>query len=289
MTETCKININNTKKLNELENKQRIIDKAPFDHLKIDDPSVLDDVQGREICGKCFKSRKFFCYTCYTPVIDSKYFPRVKVYCKVIFICIDIIKHRKEIEGKSTAIHAAILAPEDVTIYIYPDFPIFTPNDKVVLIFPGKNAISIDDLLSKRLNKENKSDDTETEDDYYPITRAIFIDSTWQQTKSIYKDPRLRELPCVVFSSRISQFWRHQKKSPRWYLATIEAVHTFLVELHTKTYGAIENYNIKQVNTDDEKYSGQYDNLLYIFKYMYHKIHTIYDHDQLRAYKRPLI
>lgn len=38
----------------------------------------------------------------------------------------------------------------------------------------------------------------------------------------------------------------------------------------------------------NQKYHGQYDNLLYFFKYMYDKIHSIYDHDQLQAYKRPL-
>ena len=36
---------------------------------------------------------------------------------------IDIIKHPREIEGKSTAIHAAIIAPTSVNIYIYPDIP----------------------------------------------------------------------------------------------------------------------------------------------------------------------
>lgn len=46
-------------------------------------------------------------------------------------IKIDVIKHAREIDGKSTAIHAAILAPEDVTVYIYPDFPKFSSNDKV--------------------------------------------------------------------------------------------------------------------------------------------------------------
>lgn len=36
---------------------------------------------------------------------------------------IDIIKHKKEIDGKSTAIHAAILAPNNVSIYTYPHIP----------------------------------------------------------------------------------------------------------------------------------------------------------------------
>jgi len=38
-------------------------------------------------------------------------------------IKIDIIKHSRERDSKSTAVHAAILAPADVKIYTYPDFP----------------------------------------------------------------------------------------------------------------------------------------------------------------------
>lgn len=101
----------------------------------------------------------------------------------------------------------------------------------------------------------------------------------------------------------MSQFWRHQKKSPRWYLATIEAIHQFLVELHTCAFDIVEctyreenkdNFKIGELNTSNvsnsnQKYDGRYDNLLYFFKYMYEKIHTIYDHEKLLAYKRPLI
>lgn len=58
--------------------------------------------------------------------------------------------------------------------------------------------------------------------DNLPINRAVFIDSTWNQSRSIYKDPRINQLRTVVLQNRLSQFWRHQKGSPRWFLATIE-------------------------------------------------------------------
>ncbi|XP_046466396.1 tRNA-uridine aminocarboxypropyltransferase 1 [Neodiprion pinetum] len=283
--------------LSDLEKEQKIIDRAPFVKLKIRDAKILDSIQGREICDKCYKSRKFFCYSCCTPVIDERYIPRVKLPIKI-----DIIKHPREIDGKSTAIHAALIAPEDVRIYTYPEFPEILVDDKVVLIFPSKTACSIEDLFTRKVDHGGHSKEQRIHNEF-PITRAIFIDSTWHQTKSIYKDPRLRELDCVVLKSRISQFWRHQKSSPRWYLATIEAIHQFLVELHTNAFGALENYSAEPLEaveaenpTDDiaesfltHKYSGQYDNLLYFFKYMYEKIHSIYDHDKLWAYKRPLI
>jgi len=35
-------------------------------------------------------------------------------------------------------------------------------------------------------------------------------------------------------------------------------------------------------------YKGEYDNLLFFFCYMYSKIHTLYNHEDLQAYKRPL-
>lgn len=65
--------------LESLQERQKIVDRAPFRHLKIDDASCLDTIEGREICGKCYKSRKFFCYSCYTPVIDQKFIPKIKV------------------------------------------------------------------------------------------------------------------------------------------------------------------------------------------------------------------
>ncbi|XP_066603109.1 tRNA-uridine aminocarboxypropyltransferase 1 [Prorops nasuta] len=299
MSEVTVKNTCPVEKLVDLEEKQRIIDRNPFKSLKIDEAEVLNTIEGREICGTCYKSRKFFCYTCYTPVIDEKYIPRVKLPFKI-----DIIKHAQEIDGKSTAIHAAVLAPEDVCIYTYPDFPEIENIKETILIFPSKTALTVEEFLEQK-KKDAINAGGERSSNGFPLKKAIFIDSTWHQTKSIYKDQRLRDLQCVVLKSRISQFWRNQKKSPRWYLATIEAIHQFLFELHTGAYGAIESYadtatreNVEankgqeasnKLSTFAEPYKGQYDNLLYFFKYMYEKIHTIYDHDQLRAYKRPLM
>lgn len=49
-------------------------------------------------------------------------------------IKIDIIKHAREIDGKSTAAHAAVLAPDDVTIYTYPDIPDYGEDEKVKMV-----------------------------------------------------------------------------------------------------------------------------------------------------------
>lgn len=357
-------------------------DEDPFEGMKIKDWAILNKLEGRALCPKCNKSRKYFCYTCYIPIPElEEHTPKVKLPLKV-----DIIKHASEIDGKSTAAHAAVIAPEDVSIYTYPCIPDYSTEENVVLIFPGKNALSIKEYVDKAMSSssgaanddcsepEAKRAHTVTK---LPISRAVFIDSTWNQSRGIYKDQRLREIPCVVIQSRISQFWRHQHGSPRWFLATIEAVHQFLVELHlicnlgvNKELECLELQNpdttvadrtafispsgetstnsMQSVNfvvTEEQsspqnsqenahqsgsskkpvqpeklpskfvknlalcrgirsdpgdnpginlcgpdqwkgKYSGDYDNLLFFFQFMYHKIHSIYDHDKLRSYKR---
>lgn len=84
-------------------------------------------------------------------------------------------------------------------------------------------------LLKQRLNKvvdkHQESHDRcnfQYTLDNLPIKRAVFIDSTWNQCKSIFNDSRVNCLRTVVLQNRLSQFWRHQKDSPRWFLATIE-------------------------------------------------------------------
>lgn len=50
-----------------------------------------------------------------------------------------------------------------------------------------------------------------------------------------------------------------------------------------------ENYDEKSNDELTKPYNGQYDDLLFFFSYMFDLIHTYYDHDLLKAYKRPMI
>lgn len=110
-----------------MENKHR----NPFESVKIDDNTFLNEIDGRSSCRECGKSRKLFCYTCYLPVeeIESR-LPLVQLPVQI-----DIIKHQKEVDGKSTAIHAAILAQQNVKIYTYPDIPDYDDCDSTVSCF----------------------------------------------------------------------------------------------------------------------------------------------------------
>lgn len=47
------------------------------------------------------------------------------------------VKHWKEVDGKSTATHAKILAPDRVTIYEFPtSVPCYPDISRVILLYP---------------------------------------------------------------------------------------------------------------------------------------------------------
>lgn len=251
---------------------------------------------------------------------------------------IDIIKHRQEVHGKSTSSHARIIAPDDVTIYEFPNIPDYSNEvNEVILIFPSTKSVSIsslfkgvqidfkdnyglekgfhigtlqnfnlNDIISdddrERLAAEEKIQENYTLDNL-PFKRAVFIDSTWKQCRSIYKDPRINSIKSCIIQNRITKFWRTQKGAPKWYLSTIEAIHQFLLEFHISAWGISQKYYNDCLSdlqldasfvpsnkiildadcTNGESYSsckpynGQYDNLLFFFSFLYSLIHSLED------------
>jgi len=226
-----------------------------FADFKIDDADFLDDIEGRTVCPSCSRSRKFFCYTCYKPMppLEGK-IPQLKLPLHV-----DIVKHRQEIDGKSTATHGPILAPDSVNIYTYPDLP--ESLSRSILVFPSDDSVEADQFFKKK---------TEENEGVFPYDRVIFVDSTWNQTYRIVNDAKLSQLPKVKLSCTESLFWRYQRGNPTTYLATIEAIYHFCVLYHTSVL--------------QKPYEGEYDNLLFFFKYMFKKIRKLYDPKLLRAY-----
>uniref|UniRef100_A0A3B5MTQ0 tRNA-uridine aminocarboxypropyltransferase 1 n=1 Tax=Xiphophorus couchianus TaxID=32473 RepID=A0A3B5MTQ0_9TELE len=210
--------------------------KEPLQGLKLASHAVLDTAQqrGRLKCSKCGGSRMFFCYTCCSLVgVNMQEIPVIKLPVKI-----DIIKHPNETDGKSTAVHAKILAPNDVTMYTYPCIPEFE-KDKVrwVSLNPGNTHAATN---SSRV---------------YPLQRVVFIDSTWNQTNKISTDERLEGLLKVELKSRKTCFWRSQRGKPDTYLATIEAIYYFLKDFHQHCLG--------------QEYTGEYDNLLFFYSYLH--------------------
>ncbi|XP_027587917.1 tRNA-uridine aminocarboxypropyltransferase 1 isoform X2 [Pipra filicauda] len=256
----------------------------PLQQLQLASQEVLEKAKksGRSKCPRCSSSRMFYCYTCFVPVetVPTKEIPTVKLPLKI-----DIIKHPNETDGKSTAVHAKLLAPDDVTIYKYPCIPEYEEKrHEIALIFPGPNSVSVKDIafhLQKYTKKGvcNSDDDCskepvlkqakiEPEEEKSPnecipssrnegtgLKKIIFIDSTWNQTNKIITDERLQGLLQIELKTRKTCFWRHQKGKPDTYLSTIEAIYYFLVDYHQEVL--------------KENYKGQYDNLLFFFSFMY--------------------
>lgn len=95
------------------------------------------------------------------------------------------------------------------------------------------------------------------------------------------------------------------------------AIHQFLLEVHINAWGLDKSYMALgplEVQTDFIRnelivetpqpdhsengitsstictpYNGQYDNLFFFFSHMYQLIHTYYDHNTLKAYRRPIL
>jgi DTW domain-containing protein YfiP len=252
----------------------------PFKGLNISPTAPLNLHSDRQSCPVCSKSRKYFCYSCYVPVeCLQQYVPHIRLPIKI-----DIVKHSREVDGKSTAVHAPIIANEDVRMYTFPDIPDYS-SENALLVFPGKDSKSLDTILAECVGNPGVTLKESTtfyidvskegemlENQNFPYNKIVFIDSTWNQCKGMHRHPSLAGLPCVMISSRNTIFWRYQKGKPKEYLATIEAIYYFLVDFH-------------QIVLKTE-YKGEYDNMLFFFKFMYEKIHELYDHNKLRAYSR---
>ena len=117
----------------------------------------------REACRKCGASRKIFCYDCYEPVgLPEDALPHVQLPIRV-----DIVKHPLELQSKSTAVHARILSPSSVRIFMYPEIPEINDSSKTLLAFPASDALPVSEVDPAKFDS------------------IIFVDSTWFQAKGI--------------------------------------------------------------------------------------------------------
>ncbi|KAL0480972.1 hypothetical protein AKO1_013594 [Acrasis kona] len=200
----------------------------------------LDSLE-RATCAHCNKARRYYCYTCMKPMGNST--PQIQLPMKTV-----ILQHPKEKKGKSTAIHAKIIAPEWVEIYQYPEVPDYINENNAVLLYPGKHAITVPELVEK--NKERSENNK--------IEYVVFIDSTWQQSKCIFRDEKVAKLPCVKIADQKTLFWRYQSFGDS-FLATIEAIFYFFKEFNNESH--------------------QFDDLLYFYAHQYKLIQDRYRND----------
>lgn len=100
----------------------------PFEGMKIASHEPLLNLT-RQVCDGCNQKRKYFCYKCYKIMGDASKIPSLKLPLQVdmyLLICdshlmrVCRVHHPKELRSKSTAMHARVLAPNEVSIYDAP-------------------------------------------------------------------------------------------------------------------------------------------------------------------------
>jgi len=105
---------------------------SPFSQFNISSTDVLDKIE-KARCPNCNRSVRYFCNRCLKLVnCPEGAVPQLKLPIKL-----DVIKHEQERDGKSTALHAKILAPEDVEVYAWKEMPKYENVDRLLLLFPS--------------------------------------------------------------------------------------------------------------------------------------------------------
>lgn len=182
------------------------------------------------------------------------------------------IKHAQELDSKSTAIHAKLLSPDNVTIYQFakPSFAhdrfedeqelrakIEADPDSFVLLYPDESSVQFQDYV------DCESSLPCVRPAIKRIRNVIVIDGTWSQAAAINRTAPYSTIPHVKIDPSVkTSFWRFQSLGDHC-LSTIEAIYYCL-----KEYSA--------ASLDD---SGSLDNLLYFYSFFYHLIQNSYTHE----------
>jgi hypothetical protein len=195
--------------------------------------------RGRARCGGCGASREHYCYDCAAVLPAARaVVPGVRLPLRV-----DVVKDPREHNGKSTAVQARVLAPEDVALHVFPAAPAGLDAARTLLLFPDSTAapLAAVDLLS--------------------FDRVVFLDGTWQQARSMLRRaPALQALRRVRIDAQQTLYWRPQHGRSTADLATVEAIYFFLRSF---------------LELRDGAYAGQVDNLLFFFAYHYELVHRV--------------
>ncbi|KAF9426710.1 DTW domain-containing protein 1, partial [Entomortierella beljakovae] len=118
-------NSNNSKgdvNIQETSNKKQ---PSSFSQFDISSTNVLETIE-KAHCPKCNKNVRYFCNKCLVLVNC----PKGSVPQLRLPVQLDIIKHEQERDGKSTALHAKILAPNQVQVYGWKNMPEYEDVDR---------------------------------------------------------------------------------------------------------------------------------------------------------------
>lgn len=202
---------------------------------------------GRSAAGSC---RVPFCFP--YQVLRSEPFCAIR------------IKDKRELVGKTTAIHAKFIAPHQTTILEFdktkgPNGGLeekleVLPLDGSAILFPSEDSKSVSEM------------------DWSKFKRILVLDGTWKQAKMMcLTSPMLKDLPKVHLpQSNETKFWRYQNLGPHC-LATIEAIYQFYQEFSQQMQSAGSE-------------SHKFDNMLYFYVHLYNRVQEEYRQNQVKRF-----
>jgi hypothetical protein len=261
--------------------------KAFIQSLKFSKPlRLLRQVTAKVACPTCGKKRLYVCYDCLVVCHPEVHPPPL-----ALPIDVTVVYHPGEHHSKSTSLPVSTIAPNHIRIVRYPDIPQgLSPADTLVL-YPSASSCTLDSI-----------------DNLAQYRHVVFVDSTWQQSKKIARDPRVTAFRHVRIQQRESLFWRFQDKDPS-YLATAEAMYYFLRELMSainkkkardtegpkKAAASLDEPSaasagaspseeqLVTANDADPYYHGEVDDLLYYYINQYILVQQSYASQTVRA------
>lgn len=207
----------------------------------------------RKSCPKCGKKRLFYCYDCLIVTHPQSHPLPLSLPLNVY-----VLFHPGERRSKSTALAASTISP-DIHVVTYPAVPSTLSPDDTLLLYPSEKSVELHEIANLEHYKN-----------------VVFVESTWQKSKGIANDERVRAFKHVRIPSKSTLFWRYQNNDPS-HLATVEAIYYFLV-----TYIACKNRKkafigpSSEINSEGSGeavqtyYHGEVDDLLlyYIFQFI---------------------
>lgn len=220
----------------------------------------LHSEKERKSCPKCGKKRLFYCYDCLTVTHPQSHPPPLTLPLNVY-----VLFHPGERRSKSTALAASTISP-DIHVVTYPAVPSTLSPDDTLLLYPSEKSVELYEI-----------------DNLEHYKNVVFVESTWQKSKGIANDERVRAFKHVSIPSKSTLFWRYQNNDPS-HLATVEAIYYFLV-----TYIACKNKK-KTVSSPSSEmnskvsgeapqsfYHGEVDDLLLYYIYQFINVQQEYE------------
>jgi hypothetical protein len=264
--------------------------------LRMVDPDTLPSE--RLACGRCGRRHLHYCPDCMVPAVG----PGVQLPSVRLPLRVHILRGKEERASKSTSTHAAVLAPQDVTVYYLPEFPVYERPERVLVLYPSPTSVPVTAL-------DPASYDT-----------VIVLDTTWNKAGSVLTAREFMGQPFTfvhLAGGYHTLFWRHQPLGPSC-VSTLEALYFFLREWHCRvaavaaaaagtssapapaggsvadeeaacaTSGSASGAAAPAHGLSLSDYDGRFDNLLLFFLYTYRRIQHEYTQGQKqgRAFHR---